>query len=88
LLLGKPAKFRRVMPRAGMSPAQVIAIGDEVRDIEGAARGGHRLRRCVLELCSAPALGARRPDVVFDRTGDIPSTFFQQPNPRPMVCQT
>ena len=37
-LFGKSAKFRRVLRRTGVAPAQAIAIGDETRDIE-AARG-------------------------------------------------
>ncbi|MCJ9703909.1 HAD-IA family hydrolase, partial [Bradyrhizobium sp. SHOUNA76] len=39
-LFGKAAKFRRVIRRAGVEPAQVIAIGDEVRDIEAARAAG------------------------------------------------
>src|SRR3954464_14974214 len=39
-LLGKPSKFRRVMRRAGVEQGKVIAIGDEVRDIEAARAAG------------------------------------------------
>lgn len=39
-LFGKAAKFRRVIRRAGVDSAQVIAIGDEVRDIEAARAVG------------------------------------------------
>jgi len=43
-IFGKATKFRGVVKRAGLTPAQVISIGDEVRDIEapraaGIARG-------------------------------------------------
>ena len=39
-LFGKSAKFRRVIRRAGVDPADVIAIGDEIRDIEAARAVG------------------------------------------------
>ena len=39
-LFGKAAKFRRVIRRAGVAPDRVIAIGDEVRDIEAARAVG------------------------------------------------
>jgi phosphoglycolate phosphatase len=51
-IFGKPARFRRVLKRAGVSAAEAIAIGDETRDIE-AARGRHRLRRGDLGLRGA-----------------------------------
>jgi phosphoglycolate phosphatase len=37
---GKAAKFRRVLREVGASPSSVIAIGDEIRDIEAARKSG------------------------------------------------
>lgn len=71
-VFGKPAKFRRVMRRAGVAPRQVIAIGDEVRDIE-AARAVRIACGAVSWGYAAPAaLRAHGPDVMFDRMEDIP----------------
>jgi phosphoglycolate phosphatase len=39
-LFGKAAKFKRLLKRAGVTPADAIAIGDEVRDIEAARAAG------------------------------------------------
>lgn len=39
-LLGKAAKFRAVVKASGVQPQQVIAIGDEIRDIEAARQVG------------------------------------------------
>ncbi len=39
-IFGKAAKFRRVVRRAGVAPAQAVGVGDEVRDIEAAGAAG------------------------------------------------
>ena len=39
-LLGKPAKFRRVLRRAGLRPDEALAIGDEIRDAQAARATG------------------------------------------------
>jgi phosphoglycolate phosphatase len=70
-IFGKAAKFRRVMRRAGARAANVIAIGDEVRDIE-AARLARIACAAVTWGYSAPeTLRAQKPNVVFDHMEDI-----------------
>jgi phosphoglycolate phosphatase len=39
-IFGKAAKFRRVVRRAAVDPAQAVGVGDEARDIEAAAAAG------------------------------------------------
>lgn len=39
-LLGKPAKFRRVLRRAGIAAREALAIGDEIRDAQAARATG------------------------------------------------
>ncbi|MDP8917207.1 MAG: HAD hydrolase-like protein [Pseudomonadota bacterium] len=39
-LFGKAAKFRALIKRRGVSPAETICIGDETRDIEAAKAAG------------------------------------------------
>ena len=70
-VFGKPAKFRRVIRRAGVAPDKVIAIGDEVRDIEAARAVGIACGAVCWGYAAPAALRAQSPDVVFDRIGDI-----------------
>ena len=70
-LFGKPTKFRRVIRRAGADPARVIAIGDEVRDIE-AARAVDIACGAVCWGYAAPAaLRAKAPDYTFEQMDEI-----------------
>lgn len=70
-LFGKPAKFRRVVRRAGVTPDQVIAIGDEVRDIEAARVVGIACGAVCWGYAAPAALRALQPDHVFARMDDI-----------------
>lgn len=74
-LLGKAAKFRRVVKRAGVPPARVIAIGDEVRDIEAARTAGLAAGAVTWGYAAPEALRALGPAVVFERMEDIVSTL-------------
>lgn len=74
-VFGKPAKFRRVIRRAGVEPGKVIAIGDEVRDIE-AARAVDVACGAVSWGYAAPAaLQALAPDYMFTQMRDIADTL-------------
>jgi len=75
-LFGKPAKFRRVIRRAGVDPACVIAIGDEVRDIEAARAVGIACGAVCWGYAAPAALRVKAPDLVFERIEDIPHEFF------------
>jgi phosphoglycolate phosphatase len=70
-LFGKPAKFRRVIGRAGVAPGQVIAIGDEVRDIEAARSVGIACGAVCWGYAAPAALRALGPDLVFERIDDV-----------------
>ncbi|PIS99631.1 HAD family hydrolase [Bradyrhizobium nitroreducens] len=70
-LFGKPAKFRRVIRRAGVAPGQVIAIGDEVRDIEAARAVGIACGAVCWGYAAPAALRAHAPDHVFERMDEI-----------------
>jgi phosphoglycolate phosphatase len=70
-LFGKPAKFRRVIRRAGVDPADVIAIGDEIRDIEAARAVGIACGAVCWGYAAPAALRAQQPDFVFERMEDI-----------------
>jgi phosphoglycolate phosphatase len=70
-IFGKAAKFRRIVRRAGVTPAEAIAIGDEVRDIEAARAAGIACGAVRWGFASAEALRALKPDTIFERMEDI-----------------
>ena len=70
-IFGKAAKFRSVLRRARVAPDRVIAIGDEVRDIEAARATGIRCGAATWGYAARDALLAMRPDAVFERVSDI-----------------
>lgn len=74
-VFGKPAKFRRVIRRAGVEPGKVIAIGDEVRDIEAARAVGIACGAVCWGYAAPAALRAQGPDYVFERMDEITSTL-------------
>ena len=74
-LFGKPAKFRRVIRRAGVAPDKVISIGDEVRDIEAARSVGIACGAVCWGYAAPAALRALGPDHVFERMDEIPPTL-------------
>ncbi|MBV8839259.1 MAG: HAD-IA family hydrolase, partial [Alphaproteobacteria bacterium] len=65
-IFGKAAKFRAVLRRAGVPPAQALAIGDEVRDIEAARAAGIPCGAVTWGYAAPDALRAMGPDVVFE----------------------
>lgn len=70
-LFGKAKKFRRVVKRADLAPAQVISIGDEVRDIEAARAAGIACAAVMWGYAAPNALRALAPELVFERMEDI-----------------
>jgi phosphoglycolate phosphatase len=70
-LFGKPAKFRRVIRRAGVVPQNVISIGDEVRDIEAARAVGITCGAVSWGYAAPAALQALAPDYMFAQMDEI-----------------
>ena len=70
-IFGKAQKFRRVMQRARANPAEVIAIGDETRDIEAARLAGIACGAVTWGYAAPQALTDRKPDLVFTRMDEI-----------------
>lgn len=64
-LYGKAPRFRRVLRRAGVAPGEVLAIGDETRDIEAARRCGIRAGAVGWGYAHPSALSALAPDISF-----------------------
>jgi phosphoglycolate phosphatase len=74
-LFGKPAKFRRVIRRAGVDPADVISIGDERRDIDAARAVGIDCGAVCWGYAAPKALQMQAPDFLFERMEDIIHTL-------------
>ncbi len=70
-LFGKAVKFRRVVKRARVDRAQVIAIGDEVRDIEAARAAGIAAGAVTWGYAAPETLRGLRPDLLFERMEEI-----------------
>jgi phosphoglycolate phosphatase len=70
-LFGKPARFRRVIRRSSIDPAEIIAIGDEVRDVEAARSVGISCGSVAWGYAAPQALRAMKPDFMFERMEDI-----------------
>lgn len=70
-LFGKARKFRRVLRQMGLAPDEVIAIGDETRDIDAAREVGMRTGAVAWGYASEAALTALRPDALFRTPDDI-----------------
>lgn len=64
-LFGKAAKFRRVMRLTGVAASEVIAIGDEARDIEAAREAGVAAGAVTWGYATPALLHSCEPDVVF-----------------------
>ena len=70
-LFGKATKFKSIMRGAGVTAAQAIAIGDEVRDIEAARATGIACGAVTWGYSAAEVLVAMKPDLTFDSVNDI-----------------
>ena len=78
-LLGKPRKFRKVLKRAGVEPADALAIGDEIRDAQAARAAGIDFAAVSWGYAAPDAL-APHAETVFSRIEDI-AAFCGQPLP-------
>lgn len=70
-LFGKKARFKKVLKRSGLSPSQIISIGDEVRDIEAAKNLGILSGAVTWGYAKRDVLLSARPDFHFDGLSEI-----------------
>jgi phosphoglycolate phosphatase len=78
-VFGKPAKFRRVIRSAGVARADVISIGDEVRDIEAARAVGIASGAVSWGYAAPAALRALAPDHMFAQMDEIADVVCRIP---------
>lgn len=74
-IFGKGAKFKAVMKAAGVTPAETVSVGDEVRDIEAARGLGVPAAAVAWGYATQAILAAQTPDHMFDRPEQILAAF-------------
>jgi phosphoglycolate phosphatase len=70
-IFGKHRKFRRVARHFGISPADTICIGDEIRDIEAARAAGMDSGAVAWGYAIPAALQAVGPTYLFNSMAEI-----------------
>lgn len=70
-LFGKASKFRRIVRRAGVSPAETITIGDEMRDFDAARAAGIAFGGVAWGFAEPSALRALAPDEWFEDIAEV-----------------
>ncbi|MFS2111734.1 HAD hydrolase-like protein [Sphingomonas sp. Sphisp140] len=70
-LFGKAPKFRRVLRKMGVKPHEVLAIGDETRDVDAAREVGMRAGSVLWGYAAEELLATMQPDVMFRTPQDI-----------------
>jgi phosphoglycolate phosphatase len=70
-IFGKHRKFRRVARHFGIAPADIICIGDEIRDIEAAQVAGMDSGAVTWGYAFPPALQAAGPTYLFNSMAEI-----------------
>jgi phosphoglycolate phosphatase len=63
-LFGKAGRLKAVLSHAGIPPAEAVAIGDEIRDIEAARAIGLTAAAVTWGYTDADALAAHAPDIL------------------------
>jgi phosphoglycolate phosphatase len=70
-LFGKVAKLRRAVKASGLAPADILAIGDETRDIDAARAVGLGCGAVLWGYANPDILTAMKPDVTFAAPAEI-----------------
>ncbi|MBA4012301.1 MAG: HAD family hydrolase [Phenylobacterium sp.] len=70
-IFGKATKFRQVIRAAGVGEADVLSVGDEVRDIEAARRMRLAAGAVTWGYATPEILQAQRPSAMFETTDDV-----------------
>lgn len=70
-LFGKAARLRQAARAAGVSPADAVYVGDEIRDAHAARDAGMKFAAVTWGYSSRRALLSCAPDIVFDEVADF-----------------
>ncbi|WP_375465264.1 HAD hydrolase-like protein [uncultured Methylobacterium sp.] len=71
-LFGKARRLGTLLRRVGVAAADVLCVGDEIRDLEAARAVGCAFGAVTWGYTSAAALEAAEPDFLFRAPADIP----------------
>jgi phosphoglycolate phosphatase len=81
-MFGKPAKFRQVLRQSGFAATETLAIGDEIRDAEAAARAGIAFGAATWGYTHPDALRNAGPAYVFCDFDDVAAVLELRPAPQ------
>ena len=70
-IFGKAAKFREIIRKSSIAEADVLSVGDEVRDIEAARKVRLATGAVTWGYATAEILRAQRPSALFETTDDV-----------------
>jgi phosphoglycolate phosphatase len=70
-LFGKDRKFKRALRATGVTAAETLCIGDELRDLEAARKVGIAFGAVSWGYTAAEALAAQKPAFVFKQVSEI-----------------
>ena len=74
-LFDKHAKFRRLLTASRVPPSEVLAVGDELRDLEAARQAGVAFGAATWGYTTGEAMRAAGPEWVFAEVADILGTL-------------
>ncbi len=77
-LFRKPRRIQKVIKKCGVSPAETLCIGDEIRDLEAAQKVQAAFGAVSWGFTRVDALKAREPQVVFNSVAEIAEIITQQ----------
>jgi phosphoglycolate phosphatase len=80
-IFGKAARFRRVLRRADVDPAQTVGVGDEARDIEAAQAAGIASAAVTWGYATPALLASRSPTHVVTSIGELTALLTGRPAP-------
>ena len=70
-LFGKPAALKRIVRKSGLEKSQMLAIGDEIRDIEAAKKVNIPFGAVSWGFTSLEAMSSRDPEHIFTEMDQI-----------------
>jgi len=71
-LFGKAPQIRTLVRRAGVTPAQAVYVGDEVRDVEAGRAAGVRTIAVAWGFSNVESLERAQPDMLVRRPEELP----------------
>jgi len=70
-VMGKRARFRKLVRESGFAPREVLCVGDELRDLDAAQQEGLAFGGVSWGYSAPEALAGRSPSVMFHRLDEI-----------------